>query len=188
MNDRQTKALWISGALSVCIVLGIAMSPRVASKVANAQEATSKLASPPLGVSGKAVLQDPNVPPPSFPPPPDELELPPAKQPAPVSLAPPASRTLDPDQDAEQFVAKTRKEAVDRIAALDKEAADLRAKLAKVEAASTRIKTAMGGLLEPVAQQVPQIVNGEPVLQPIPEGPKLPPVPADKPLNELPRY
>lgn len=194
MIVRHPKAIGISALLAVCLVLGMVWSPSAALKVANAQEGAPNSENPQRREDRKFKAPVPALPglaspapDESLPPPVDAADLPPVESPAPVSLAPPTSRTLDPDQDAEQFVAKTRKEAVDRIAALDKEAADLRAKLAKVEAASKRIKTAMGGLLDPVAQQVPQIVNGEPMLLPIPEGPKPPTAPADKPLNELPR-
>ena len=86
---------------------------------------------------------------------------------------------LDPDQDAEQFVARTRKEATDKIAALDKEAAELRARLAKVIHASNRVKKAMSGMLDGELK-VEVLVDGEPVLVPVNEATKIPPGPPEQ--------
>lgn len=48
----------------------------------------------------------------------------------------------DPEKDADDFITGTRMEVADRVAALDKEANDLRIRLAKVEAASAKLKAA----------------------------------------------
>jgi len=52
----------------------------------------------------------------------------------------------EPAQDAEEFITRTHKEAADRIAALDREATELKARLTKVEAASARLKAAFKNL------------------------------------------
>ena len=82
--------------------------------------------------------------------------------PEPEPAAQPSSIAPDPEKDADDFVARTRKEAAERVAALDKESKSLRTRLAKVEAASAKLKAAFGTVGEPVlAPAVPGTRLGE---------------------------
>lgn len=115
-----------------------------------------------------ARMQDPSTPPIEGAPPKNSSDLPPAEPdqpppPTPDTLkaeAPPAevaAPTPDPDQDAEAFVTRTRKEANDRLIALEKEASDLRLRLSKVEAATARIRRAFPDLDRPNDGSEPQL-------------------------------
>ncbi len=108
---------------------------------------------------------------------------------APAGVASPAP-PADPERSAEEFVERTRKEASDAVDALTKERAELRARLAKVEAGLTRYKAT----LEALKVQVPGAVQvigpegvrtvvpsdktpGEFVAPPEPSAPDLQPIP-----------
>lgn len=171
---RSRRAKIAAGLLTGGLLAGLAMAvPTGASRAARPQDPPPKSEpkrvdpSPPPDAGKAGSIPDPGQEPAATPPPseavlgaqpPQVPSLPqdtsprepaPKPDPAPAPVASPAALSPDPEKDAEEFVTRTRKEALDRIAALDREAAELRARLAKVEAASARLKTAFGGF-EPV--------------------------------------
>jgi hypothetical protein len=139
MRSRRTRMLQVVAGLATCSLVGlaVAMGPAGVSLAARrAQDPVAKGA-PPQRVAEKAL---------------DEPVRETFEASAPRANADPfdargvAAVAPDPEQDADNFVARTRKEAADRIVALDKEANNLRVRLARVEAASAKIKAAFGGL------------------------------------------
>ena len=62
------------------------------------------------------------------------------------ALAPIPAFAADPEKSAEDFLARTRKEATDAVEALNREAAQLRDRLAKVESGLSRYKATLDAL------------------------------------------
>lgn len=186
MKGRRTRIVQVVAGLATCALVGIAgfILPSRASLAAPwlQEEVQKKGQALPDGVR------------------PEELSPPPVKEngldPEPAPAAQPAAFIPDPEKDADDFVARTRKEAADRVAALDKEANDLRIRLAKVEAASAKLKAAFGVAGDPnLAPADPSNRGGkfeapgpgQDVDQPEPVGLPKPPRPnptADDPLAE----
>lgn len=155
MKRRRTRIVQVTAILGACALVGLAgyvMPSRTSIAAMRTQDPGQKQGDAPQpqpaapipddGRSQLPPIADANLPK-------DEAKLPeaePAGQPS--AIAP------DPEKDADDFVARTRKEVADRVAALDNEANELRTRLAKVEAASAKLKAAFGAVGEPVLDPV----------------------------------
>ena len=143
MTGRRKRIIQIAAGLATCAVVGasalvLPLRPSLAAR--GSQDSVQKQgerAPDPKGQDQPAPL-------------PAEIALEPQPAPPMLEPTPPApSAVADPEKDAEEFVVRTRAEASARVNALEREARDLRIRLAKVEAAATKLKAAFGVPDEP---------------------------------------
>ena len=149
MKGRRTRIVQVAAGLAACALVGLAgyvMPSRTSIAAMRTQDPGQKQGDAPQPQPDAPIPDDgrSELPAPS-------QEIPPeAKLPGPEPAGQPSAIAPDPEKDADDFVARTRKEVADSVAALDNEASELRTRLAKVEAASAKLKAAFGAVGEPI--------------------------------------
>ncbi len=178
-NSRKIQILAGLATLMV-VALAVATMPGRLSRAARLQDQSKPAEAPPLDTAKAAVIPvdaDPTAAPPM----PVELtsEPPPPRAP---NAAPVAALPQDPEKAAEEFLARTRKEASDAVDALNSEVAQLRERLAKVEAGLARYNATLDALN--ANPRAPEGRHEEPPLMPAKTpigGPEIEPVAVEPP-------
>lgn len=180
---RKSRKIQLAAGLAtlIAVALVVASMPGKLSRAARLQDQSKPVGAPPQDTAKPAVmpLEAEPVLAPQMP-----VEL--ASEPPPPAApnaAPVAAPSPDPEKAAEEFLARTRKEASDAVDALNAEAAQLRERLAKVEAGLARYKATLDALNAPPPAGTPErSVDREPVFRggPQPEPGKGEAVPSPK--------